>query len=130
MDDVLRSTRNIGASAVGKGLADTSGLPVITAALALGRVTDLAGKDDAIWLRLCQEARTIFAKRSEDPAPDLNGDHDECISKPGSRHSRTKLQGIKWLLSMNGEPDWSRAMTVARSVGTVDGRGGSRPSRP
>src|SRR5215469_16225003 len=39
-------------------LAEASGLPVIDAALVLGRVTGLMGKDELIWLRACLAACT------------------------------------------------------------------------
>jgi hypothetical protein len=47
---------------------DWAALPVIDAALALGRLTGLAGKDEVIWLRACLGACTGFAERP--------GDHD------------------------------------------------------
>jgi hypothetical protein len=40
-------------------------LPVIDAALALGRLTGLTGKDEVIWLRACLGACTRFAERPE-----------------------------------------------------------------
>ncbi len=61
LDEVLRSTRNIAAQVVGEGRDETSNPPVIDAALALGRLTGLTGKDEVIWLRACLEACTAFA---------------------------------------------------------------------
>ena len=43
-----------------------SNLPVIDAALALGRLAGLTGKDEVIWLRACLGACTDFAERSGD----------------------------------------------------------------
>ena len=39
-----------------------SKLPLIDAALALGRLTGLMGKDEVIWLRACLEACTDFGE--------------------------------------------------------------------
>src|SRR3954447_23875126 len=48
LDEALRSTRRIAAQIVGLGRTEESGLPVIDAALALGRLTGLTGKDEVI----------------------------------------------------------------------------------
>jgi hypothetical protein len=59
LDEALRSTRNLAAHVVGSGA--TSQPPVIDAALALGRLTGLTGKDEVIWLRACLAACTPSA---------------------------------------------------------------------
>jgi hypothetical protein len=63
LDEVLGDTRRIASQVVGQGRTETSGLPIIDAALALGRVTGLTGKDEIIWLRACLEACTPFEER-------------------------------------------------------------------
>jgi hypothetical protein len=69
LDEVLRSTRNIAAQVVGEGRDETSNLPVMDAALALGRLTGLTGKEEVIWLRACLEACTLVAERPGDHRP-------------------------------------------------------------
>lgn len=64
LDEALRSTRDLAAQVVGREA--TSKLPVIDAALALGRLTGLTGKDEVIWLRACLGACTGFAERPGD----------------------------------------------------------------
>ncbi len=64
LDEALRSTQDLAAQVVGSGA--TSQLPVIDAALALGRLTGLTGKDEVIWLRACLGACTGFAERPGD----------------------------------------------------------------
>jgi hypothetical protein len=51
LDEALRSTQDLAAQV--KGSDARSKLPVIDAALALGRLTGLTGKDEVIWLRTC-----------------------------------------------------------------------------
>jgi hypothetical protein len=63
LDEALRSTQNLAAQIQGSDAR--SKLPVIDAALALGRLTGLTGKDEVIWLRACLEACTAFAKAPE-----------------------------------------------------------------
>jgi hypothetical protein len=63
LDEALRGTQRIAAQVVGEGGYETSDLPVIDAALALGRLTGLTGKDEVIWLRACLEACTLVSKR-------------------------------------------------------------------
>jgi hypothetical protein len=63
LDEALRGTQRIAAQVVGEGGDETSDLPVIDAALALGRLTGLTGKDEVIWLRACLEACTLVSKR-------------------------------------------------------------------
>ena len=48
-------------SIVWEGRDGESKPPVIDAALALGRLTGLTGKDEVIWLRACLEACTLRA---------------------------------------------------------------------
>jgi hypothetical protein len=69
LEEVLRDTRKVAAQVVGRGQTETPGLPVIDAALALGRVTGLTGQDEVIWMRACLEACTSFAGRSRDDRP-------------------------------------------------------------
>jgi hypothetical protein len=61
LDEALRSTKNIAAQIVWEGRDEASKPPVIDAALALGRLTGLTGKDEVIWLRACLEACTLLA---------------------------------------------------------------------
>ena len=58
LDEALRETQRLAARITEPGLAEASGLPVIDAALALGRLTGLTGKDEVIWLRACLTACT------------------------------------------------------------------------
>jgi hypothetical protein len=61
LDEALQSTQYLAAQVEGSDAR--SKLPVIDAALALGRLTGLTGKDEIVWLRACLEACTDFAKR-------------------------------------------------------------------
>ena len=54
LDEALRSTQNLAAQV--RGSEARSRLPVIDAALALGRLTGLTGKDEVAWLRACLTA--------------------------------------------------------------------------
>jgi hypothetical protein len=65
LDDALRHTQRVAARVVGLGRTEASGLPVIDAALALGRLTGLTGKDEVIWLRACLNACTHLVGRPE-----------------------------------------------------------------
>ncbi len=56
LDEALRETQGLAAQITEPGRAQASGLPVIDAALALGRLTGLTGKDEVIWLRACLAA--------------------------------------------------------------------------
>ena len=56
----LRSTQTLAAQVEGSDAR--SRLPVIDAALALGRLTGLTGKDEIIWLRACLAACAGFAE--------------------------------------------------------------------
>ena len=58
LDEALRETQRLAAQVAGPGRTEASGLPVIDAALALGRLTGLTGKDEVIWLRACLAACT------------------------------------------------------------------------
>src|SRR5207249_1838659 len=64
LDEALRSAQNLAAQVVGSDA--TSKLPAIDAALALGRLTGLTGKDEVIWQRACLGACTGFAERPGD----------------------------------------------------------------
>ena len=65
LDQALRSTQRLAAQVVALGRTEESDLPVIDAALALGRLTGLTGKDEVIWLRACLAACTAFVGRPE-----------------------------------------------------------------
>ncbi len=69
LEEVVRDTQRVAAQVVGQVCTETAGLPVIDAALALGRVTALTGKDEVIWLRACLEACTLSAERPGDHRP-------------------------------------------------------------
>jgi hypothetical protein len=58
LDEALRGTRDLAARV--EGSEARSRLPLIDAALALGRLTGLIGKDEVIWLRACLAACTRF----------------------------------------------------------------------
>ena len=58
LDEALRSTQGLAAQVVGFGRTEAQDLPTIDAALALGRLTGLTGKDEVIWLRACLSACT------------------------------------------------------------------------
>ena len=58
--EALRSTQNIAAQIVWEECNEASKPPVIDAALALGRLTGLTGKDEVIWLRACLEACSLL----------------------------------------------------------------------
>jgi hypothetical protein len=66
LEEALRDTQTVAAQAVGQGRTETVGLSLIDAALALGRVTGLTGKDEVIWLRACLKACTSFGEPPED----------------------------------------------------------------
>ena len=61
LDEALRSARDIASQLVWEGRDVASKPPVIDAALALGRLTGLTGKDEIIWLRACLEACSLLA---------------------------------------------------------------------
>jgi hypothetical protein len=63
LDEALRSTRDLAAQV--KGSDARSKLPVIDAALALGRLTGLTGKDEVIWLRACLTACATLGGQPE-----------------------------------------------------------------
>ncbi len=64
LEEVVRDTQRVAAQIAGPGRTETSGLLVIDAALALGRVTGLTGKDEVIWLRACRKRPGMAATRS------------------------------------------------------------------
>jgi hypothetical protein len=64
LDEALRSTQNLAAQVMGS--AARSNLPVIDAALVLGRLTGLSGKDEVIWLRACLAACATLGGPPED----------------------------------------------------------------
>jgi hypothetical protein len=66
LEEVVRDVQRAAARVVGQGRDETSALPMIDAALALGRVTGLTGKDEVIWLRACLEACAPFEERPGD----------------------------------------------------------------
>jgi hypothetical protein len=63
LDEALRGTQDL-ASQV-KGSDARSKLPLIDAALALGRLTGLTGKDEILWLRGCLEACDLLVRPSD-----------------------------------------------------------------
>ena len=65
LDEALRSTRRLAGQIVGLGRTEASALPMIDAALALGRLTGLTGKDEVIWLRACLAACAPLAGPQE-----------------------------------------------------------------
>jgi hypothetical protein len=67
LDEALRSTQYLAAQLEGSDAR--SELPVIDAALALGRLTGLTGKDEIVWLRACLEACSLRAERTGDHRP-------------------------------------------------------------
>ncbi len=56
VEEALRSTQGLAKQVERRGDAETPRLPTIDAALALGRLTGLTGKDEIIWLRACLKA--------------------------------------------------------------------------
>jgi hypothetical protein len=66
LDEARRSTQRLAAQVASPRRAEALDLPVIDAALALGRLTGLTGKDEVIWLRACLEACAINAERFGD----------------------------------------------------------------
>ncbi len=56
LGEALRETQKLAAQVTRPGRTEASDLPVIDAALALGRLTGLTGKDEVIWLRACLAA--------------------------------------------------------------------------
>jgi hypothetical protein len=62
LDEVFRDTRRVAAQVREQGRTEASDLPTVDAALALGRLTGLTGKDEVIWLRACLAACTAFAE--------------------------------------------------------------------
>jgi hypothetical protein len=62
--EALRSTQGLAAQV--KGSDAMSKLPMIDAALALGRLTGLTGQDELVWLRACLGACSGFAGRPGD----------------------------------------------------------------
>jgi hypothetical protein len=65
LDEALRSIQDLAAQV--RGSDARSQLPVIDAALALGRLTGLTGQDEVIWLRACLATCTRFEERPGDP---------------------------------------------------------------
>ena len=56
LEEALRSTQRLAEQIMRQGSAETPRLPIVDAALALGRLTGLTGKDEIIWLRACLKA--------------------------------------------------------------------------
>jgi len=56
LEEALRATRRLAEQIERQGSTEPSRLPIIDAALALGRLTGLTGKDEVIWLRACLNA--------------------------------------------------------------------------
>jgi hypothetical protein len=70
LDAALRETQTLAAHIEALGRPEESRLPVVDAALALGRLTGLTGKDEIIWLRACLTACEALTERSEDRGSD------------------------------------------------------------
>ena len=66
LDVALRETQGLAAQVAGLGRTEAWGLPLIDAALALGRFTGLTGKDEVVWLRACLAACTTPADHPAD----------------------------------------------------------------
>jgi hypothetical protein len=66
LEDVAHDTQRVAAQVVGQGGIQTEGVPVIDAALSLGRITGLTGKDEIVWLRACLAACTVLAQQPGD----------------------------------------------------------------
>jgi len=62
VNEALRSTQNLAAKIMQEGSNASTNLPVIDAALALGRLTGLTGKDEIVWLRACLKACTSLTE--------------------------------------------------------------------
>jgi hypothetical protein len=56
LEEALRATQRLAEQIMRQASAETPRLPIIDAALALGRLTGLTGKDEIIWLRACLNA--------------------------------------------------------------------------
>jgi hypothetical protein len=54
--EAYRSTRELADEIARRGITEIQGVPITDAALALGRLTGLTGKDEVIWLRACLKA--------------------------------------------------------------------------
>jgi len=65
VEEALRATQRLAAQVVEPGRNETPALPIIDAALALGRLTALTGKDEVIWLRACLRACARPVRTSE-----------------------------------------------------------------
>jgi hypothetical protein len=76
--EALRSTQRLAARIDDPELLAKSGVPIVDAALALGRLTGLTGGDEVIWLRACLKACL--------PVEGLTGDHRPF---PGSPPAQT-----------------------------------------
>ncbi len=64
--EALRATLGLAAQITEPGLLEASGIPIVDAALALGRLTGLTGKDEVIWLRACLKACSLLEDRPAD----------------------------------------------------------------
>jgi hypothetical protein len=58
LDEALRATQRLAAQIADPARLEASGVPVVDAALALGRLTGLTGREEVIWLRACLAACT------------------------------------------------------------------------
>ena len=58
IEPALRATQALAAQIEESGRTDAPSPPIVAAALALGRLTGLTGKDEEIWLRACLAACT------------------------------------------------------------------------
>jgi hypothetical protein len=69
LDTALQVTQELAAQILALGQTKASDLPIVDAALALGRLSGLTGKEEIIWLRACLAACTAFDRS----APTKNG---------------------------------------------------------
>jgi|GEM_PF-6004369 len=65
LEEALRSTQRLAKRILRQGSAETPRLPTVDAALALGRLTGLTGKDEIIWLRACLKASVTTLELAE-----------------------------------------------------------------
>ncbi len=65
LEEALRATQRPAEQIMRQGSAETPRLPTVDAALALGRLTGLTGKDEIIWLRACLKASVTALELAE-----------------------------------------------------------------
>jgi len=65
LEEALRATQRLAEQIMRQGSAETPRLPIIDAALALGRLTGLTAKDEIIWLQACLKASVTALELAE-----------------------------------------------------------------